>query len=424
MLAELGRQASGEIVRLPAGPSPVYLFSHPDDVQHVLRGNWENYRRQGMFWRPLQRLLGESVLNDGAVWQSSRDILQPLFTARYVTTLAGEMAATVDERIGELEGYAESGHSFDAGEEMADIVNETVIKVLFGGRLSREAGRRLSPAYDRAARSIAFRLFMPFMPYSVRLPGDRAFMDAVEAIDDVVLPMVRGALAHPRPGRDVFSVLCQARQGQGNEERQIRDDVVSVYGAAAESTATTLTWLWPLLDAHPQVAARLSAEVEHVVGTGPVLPSHLPELRYTKMVLQELMRVRPAGWLFPRVAEREDLVRGVPIEAGAQVLITPYATHRLDEFWDRPEDFDPERFSPGEQERRHRYAYFPFGGGPHQCLGRHLFHMAAPLIVAAILSRFRPVLRGGGPFTPAPAGSLRPREKVELGLLPIRRGER
>ncbi len=423
MLADLGRQASGRILRIRFSPSPLYLFSHPDDVQHVLRGNWTNYRRTGMFWRPLHRLLGASVLSDGPAWQASRDILQPLFTARHIASLTEQTAAAIDERVAELDEYAASGRSFDAGEEMADVVNETVIKVLFGGRLSREDGRRLSPAYDRAARSIAFRLLLPFVPYSVNLPGDRTFMNSVEVIDEVFLPIVRQARAVPGSGTDVVSALCRARRDDGPAaERQLRDDLVSIYGAASESTATTLTWLWPVLDAHPQVAARLRAEVDEVVGTGPVRAAHLPRLTYTKMVLQELLRVYPVGWLFPRTAVEHDVVGGVPIEAGAQVLITPYATHRLDEFWDRPLEFDPERFSTGRPERHHRYAYFPFGGGPHQCLGQHLFYMAAPLVVAAILSRYRPML-DGGPCTPAPAGSLRPKEKAELRLVPVRREE-
>ncbi|MBB4705053.1 cytochrome P450 [Sphaerisporangium siamense] len=419
-LAALARRSRGTIVRLPAGSTPVYLVSHPDHVQHVLRGNWENYQRQGMFWRPLRRLLGASILDDGAAWEASRGILQPLLTARKVGSLGEEMARAIDERVGELEVHAASGRAFDAGEELADLVNQTVIKVLFGGRLSPEDGRRLSPAYDKAARAVALRMFLPSLSYSMRLPGDRAYQEAIETIDEVVLPMIRRR--HPRPGGDVLSALCHARRERGEGERQIRDDVVSVYGAAAESTATTLTWLWPALDRRPDVAAKLYAEVDRVVGAGPVRAGHLPELTYTSMVLRELMRLWPSGWLFPRMAEKADRVGGVAVEAGAQVLITPYATHRLDEFWERPLEFDPERFAPGAQERRHRYAYFPFGGGPHLCLGRPLFEMAAPLIIAAVLSRFRPILRGGGPFTPFPAGSLRPRRKVELVLVRARRG--
>lgn len=423
-LAEMGRQAQGRVVRLDLGLFRPYLVTHPDHVQQVLKANWTNYRREGMFWRPLRRMLGASILGEGTPWESSRKILQPLFTRRYVASLAEDMARTIDLRIRELDAFALSGRPVDAAEEMAGIVNQAVIKVLFGDRISREDGERLAPAYDAAATSINFRLLMPFMPYSVRVPGDRAFMKAVQTVDDVLFPVIREARADSGDSLDVISALCRARGEDGAElaDRQIRDDLVSVYGAASESTAMTLTWLWPLLDAHPKVAARLYDEIDRVVGAGPAVPEHVPQLRYTRMVLQELLRLYPAGWLFPRMAMEPAEIGGVRVKAGSQVLISPYATHRLDEFWERPLEFDPERFASEGQERRHRYAYFPFGGGPHQCLGQHLFYVEAPLLVAAILSRFRPAVVTPGPFTPSPAASLRPKEKIELSIVPVRHG--
>ncbi|MEU0519466.1 cytochrome P450 [Streptosporangium sp. NPDC006007] len=422
-LAEIGRQAGGEVVRLDLGLFRPYLVTHPDHVQQVLKSDWTNYRREGMFWRPLRRILGASILGEGKPWESSREVLQPLFTRRYISSIAEEMAKTITLRIQELDRYALSGRLIDAAEEMAGIVNQAVIRVLFGDRITRADGERLAPAYDTAATSINFRLLMPFMPYSVRVPGDRAFMKAVETVDDVLFPVIRKARADRSDSLDVISALCRARGEDGAEigDRQIRDDLVSVYGAASESTAMTLTWLWPLLDAHPQVAERLYEEIDRVVGTGPAVPAHVPELRYTRMVLQELLRLYPAGWIFPRMATRTAEIGGTRVKAGAQVLISPYATHRLDGFWERPLEFDPERFAPEGQERRHKYSYFPFGGGPHQCLGQHLFYVEAPLLVAAILSRFRPTLATAGPFTPSPAASLRPREKIALKLVPVRR---
>ncbi|MER5319450.1 cytochrome P450 [Streptosporangium roseum] len=420
-LAELGREAGGEVVRLNLGPFRPYLVTHPEHVQQVLRADWTNYRREGMFWRPLQRILGASILGEGRPWESSREILQPLFTARYVASIAEKMAETIAARVEELDDYARAGRPIDAAEEMAGIVNHAVISVLFGDKITRADGERLAPAYDTAATSINFRLLMPFVPYSIRVPGDRAFMRAVKTVDDVVFPVIRRARANPDGGLDVISALCRAHGEDGGEiaDRQIRDDLVSVYGAASESTAMTLTWLWPLLDAHPEVAARLYDEIDHVVGAGPAVPAHIPELRYTRMVLDELLRLYPAGWIFPRMAMETGEIGGVRIKAGSQVLISPYATHRLEEFWDRPLEFDPERFAPEGDQRRHRYSYFPFGGGPHQCLGRHLFYVEAPLLVAAILSRFRPTVVGSGPFTPSPAASLRPRQKVELNILSL-----
>ncbi|MGW4424290.1 cytochrome P450 [Streptosporangium sp. NPDC004631] len=422
-LAEIGRQAEGEVVRLDLGLFRPYLVTHPDHVQQVLKSDWTNYRREGMFWRPLRRILGASILGEGKPWESSREVLQPLFTRRYIASIAEEMAKTITLRIQELDRYALSGRLVDAAEEMAGIVNQAVIRVLFGDRITRADGERLAPAYDTAATSINFRLLMPFMPYSVRVPGDRAFMKAVETVDDVLFPVIRKARADRSDSLDVISALCRARGEDGAEigDRQIRDDLVSVYGAASESTAMTLTWLWPLLDAHPQVAERLYEEIDRVVGAGPAVPAHVPELRYTRMVLQELLRLYPAGWIFPRMATRTAEIGGTRVKAGSQVLISPYATHRLDGFWERPLEFDPERFAPEGQERRHKYSYFPFGGGPHQCLGQHLFYVEAPLLVAAILSRFRPTLATAGPFTPSPAASLRPREKIALKLVPVRR---
>ncbi|MEV8634569.1 cytochrome P450 [Streptosporangium sp. NPDC051023] len=423
-LAEIGRRAQGEVVRLELGLFRPYLVTHPDHVQQVLKSDWTNYRREGMFWRPLRRMIGASILGEDEPWESSRKVLQPLFTRRYIDSIAGEMAGVITSRVTELDEYALAGQQIDVLEEMSRIVNRAVLKVLFGDRITREEGERLAPAYDTAATSINFRLLMPFMPYSVRVPGDRSFMKAVRTVDDVVFPVIRNARADSGDGLDVISALCRVKgdDGTGLDDRQIRDNLVSVYGAASESTAMSLTWLWPLLDAHPGVAARLYEEIDRVVGAGPVAPEHLAELHYTRMVLQELLRLYPAGWILPRMAMKSAEIGGVRIKAGAQVLISPYSTHRLDEFWERPLEFDPERFAPGAHERMHRYAYFPFGGGSHQCLGKHLFYVEAPLMIAAILSRFRPQLATAGPYTPFPAASLRPREKVTLNLGPVRHG--
>jgi cytochrome P450 len=417
-LAEFGREAGGEVVRLDLGPIRPYLVTHPDHVQRVMRAEWTNYQREGMFWRPLRRLFGVSIMGEGEPWESSRKILQPLFTARYIDTLSEEMAKTIAVCVGEMDEYVQSRRPVDAAEQMAGIVSRTLVRVLFGGKITRADGERLAPAYDLVANSINFRLLMPFMPYFIRVPGDRALMGAVKTVDDVVFPVIRTARANLDDNVDVISALCRSadEDGSGMDDRQIRDALVGVYGAASETTAMSLTWLWSLLDTHPEVAAKLRDEIDDVVGAGPAVPEHVPRLRYTRMVLQELLRLYPAAWLFPRMAMEDGEIGGVRIKAGSQVLISPYATHRLSEFWERPLEFDPERFAPEKQERRHKYAHFPFGGGPHQCLGQYLFYVQAPLIVAAILSRFRLTVSNPGLFLPAPAASLRPKRRIELDI--------
>ncbi|MFE3453128.1 cytochrome P450 [Nonomuraea sp. NPDC059194] len=424
-LSKMGTEAGGQVVRIDLGPFRPYLVSHPDHVQQVLKTDWTNFVREGMFWRPLRRVVGHSILGEGEGWASSRKILQPLFTARYTASLGEDMADIIAECIQELDDYARTGRLVDGGYQMTTIVNQAVIKVLFGGRITREASERLAPEFATCATSIGFRLLFPFVPYSVKVPGDRAFLAAVKKIDEIVYPLIEQARQEDTGSKEVVSALIRARIEQDGEAdlRQVRDDLVSIYGAASETTAMSLTWLWSVLHEHPDVNARLREEIDEVVGEGPVRPEHVAKLRYLRMVLQELLRLYPSGWIIPRQTVADTEIGGVPIRAGSQVLVSPYATHRLGEFWERPLEFDPERWAPEKAEnaeRRHRYSYFPFGAGPHVCLGQHLFYLEAPLVIANLLSRYRPVLTNPKRLTPVPGASVRPKEKVMLRLEPVR----
>lgn len=425
-LARMGAAAGGRIVRLHLGPFRPYLVSHPDDVQQVLTTNWSTFLREGMFWRPIRRLTGRGILREGEEWTSTRRILQPLFTARAMASLSEDMAGVIAESVLELDDHARTGRPIDAEDQMTAIINQAVVEVLFGGRISRETAGRLAPEFATCATSFSFRLLFPTVPYSVRVPGDRAFTNATKNIDAIVYPLIEQARREgARDGKaDLIAALLAARAEQvgAGDLRLVRDDLVSMYAVATETTATSLTWLWTLLHDHPAVGARLGEEIGDVVGGGPVRPSHVARLPYLGMVLQELLRMYPAGWILPRQAIADAEIGGVRIRAGSQVLISPYVTHRLPEFWDRPLEFDPDRWAGEGAALRHRYAFFPFGAGPHMCLGQHLFNVEAPLVIANLLSRYRPALTNPQRFVPLPGASARPRQRVLLRLTPAGRG--
>ncbi|MEU7834499.1 cytochrome P450 [Nonomuraea sp. NPDC049129] len=421
---EASDRARGELVRLNMGPFRPYLVTHPDHVQHVLRRNQSNYLREGMFWDPLAPLIGNGILSDGPTWADSRAILQPLFTAKYVDSLAGRMAGIMTELI---ETVMVPGRPFDIAESVSAIVHPTIVRLLLGAKLPAADVDRLAPAYDTGVTARSIRLLLPFVPQGFPLPGDRAFKRAIRTIDDVVYPTIRHARTQAQEDGDVVSALCRARHGDvgADGDRRIRDDLVAIHGAATETSATALTWVWPVLDAHPEVAAKVYEEVERVVGAGPVTTDHLPRLTYLRMFLEELLRLYPPGWILPRTAHADDVIDGIRIEAGSTVVLSPFLTHRLADWWERPLDFLPERFAPADQAhgggRRHRYAYFPFAAGPHVCLGPHLFMMEALLLVAGVLSKYRPVLDAGGPVTPRPASTLRPATGLSMTLVPVGR---
>jgi cytochrome P450 len=193
--------------------------------------------------------------------------------------------------------------------------------------------------------------------------------------------------------------------------------MVAMFLAGTETTASTLTWLWTLRELHPEVAARQDEEIRAVVGDGPVTAEHVGRLTYTKAVLDEVLRLYPAGWFLPRVLTEPDELGGVAIAPGSTVIVSPYLTHRNPELWPEPERFDPDRFA-GDQPRRHPYAYYPFAGGVHRCLGSHFFVIEAVLVCAAMLSRFRHRVRVAHPLVPDVAGSLRPRGTTVMEVRP------
>jgi cytochrome P450 len=416
-LERLGADNDGAIVRLDVGPVRPLLLTNPDHVQRVLRERPSQYVRDGMLWKPLRRLEGDGIAGDGPSWQRSRSLLQPIFTARAVDAVLGAMAESIGATVAEIDADGRAGRPVELVEGMTRVVFRALIRAFFADRIDAGDAKVLGAAISTAFGALGWRIALPFAPDWLPVPGDRRFRRAVRQIDDIVFPHVQRVRDAGGGTGDILSLLVAARDGDGapSTDRQVRDDVVSMFVAGTEATALTLSWLWMALDAHPDVAARVLGEVDAVVGGAAPAPEHLDRLTYTRQVLQETMRLFPAGWIVPRTVAQADVIGGTPIPAGATVLVSPYVMHRLPSAWERPDRFDPDRFGPSAP-RRHRFAYLPFGGGPHRCLGDHLFIAEAQLVVAAVLSRHRPVLVDSGPLVARATAALRPRRPGRLVL--------
>lgn len=417
---QMGREANGEIVRVNLGPFRPYLITHPEHLQYVLRDNVDNYRREGMMWKPLGRLVGDTS-DLGASWNIRRKVYQELLSGPSTALRADEMTTTIAEAVDDLGEHAAGGRSVDAYEEMTRIVYRTIIRVLLGDRIPLSKidglGRAMVTATTSSFRA---RMLMPFVPFAVPLPGDRTFVRSVKAVDDLIFPIVHDARARKDEGaRDVVSMLMRARgeDGEALDDQAVRDGITGLFVAATDTTVSVLTFLWDALDAYPDVRARLYEEIDRVVGAGPASFDHVHELSYTKMVLQEALRLYSVAWVTPRVVRDDDVIDGVRLNAGSTIAVSPFLTHRLPAVWPEPHVFDPERFAPDTS--RHRFAFMAFGGGPHQCAGRVFFFIEAPLILATLLSRFRPALETSHPIKPRVDITLKPRDRVEITLRPV-----
>jgi cytochrome P450 len=201
-------------------------------------------------------------------------------------------------------------------------------------------------------------------------------------------------------------------------DQQLRDEVLITFFAGHETTAQLLTWTWILLAQHPLVETRLHDELDRVLaGRSPSLDD-LPNLNYTRMILDEALRLDSPVSMVARDAVADDLVDGYPVPAGATVTILPYITHRHPDYWEKPEEFYPEHFTPERVDARPRYAYYPFGAGPRICLGKHFALLEATIALAQVASHYGLRLVAGHEIKPTWSGTLRPDRDVMMTLHP------
>jgi cytochrome P450 len=246
------------------------------------------------------------------------------------------------------------------------------------------------------------------IPTWLPTPGNRQLARATRRLDDVVYGIIRERRPDEARG-DLLSMLLLARdeQGRGMDERQVRDEVMTLLLAGHETTALALSWAFLMLDRHPEARDRLEAELGEVVGDAQPTPADVPMLPYAQAVVNETLRLYPPAYVTGREAIRTTTVAGTRIPKRHLVLISMYTTHRDPRFFDEPDTFRPERWLDGLEKRLPRGAYIPFGLGSRKCIGASFAMMEATLLLATIARRWRFELAPGDIPT-HPSITLRP----------------
>jgi len=218
---------------------------------------------------------------------------------------------------------------------------------------------------------------------------------------------------------DLLSMLLLARDpesGEGMSDKQLRDEILTIFLAGHETTANALSWTWYLLAQHPDAEARLHDELDRVLGGRMPNAGDVAELKWTRMVIEETMRLYPPAHTISRTAIEEDWIGSVRLPPGALITISIYMTHRNPNLWPHPERFDPERFAPAAVAQRHRFAYLPFGGGPRICIGNGFAITEAQVVLAAIAQRYRVRLASDHVVQPIGLITLRPKTGIWVTL--------
>ena len=410
-----------DLVRLDLGLGAMYLVTLPDHVHHVLVENHENYWKGDLFSRARFLFGNGLVVNEGESWRRQRRLMQPAFAHRRVAALVPIMADVVERRLTGWEEAAAMGSPVEIGKEMMSLTLSIIAKTMFSLSISERDLEVMARAFNTALEHMTLRMFTYFLPEWAPLPGKRACRKAVATLEEMVYRIIRERRESGQEADDLLSMLLSARDeatGEGMTDREIRDEVMTTLFGGYEATADALSWIWYLLDQHPDADETMRNEMAAVVGDRVPAFEDLPRLTYTAQVVQEAMRLFPPFWFYTRTAHHDDEVGGHRIPAGSLVLLCPYATHRHPDFWEIPEAFRPDRFSPEQVAGRSRHAYFPFGTGQRVCIGRHLAMMEMQLILAMVAQRFRPRIVPGSAVVPRAGTSLR--AKGGIWMIPER----
>jgi cytochrome P450 len=412
-------RAFGDVIRYRFGPVVAHMVLHPDDVKHVLQENHANYVK-GRGTRRMRLFLGQGLLtSEGELWRRQRRLAQPAFHPKRVAALVDSMVDATNVMLAAWTERASRDAPIDVAAEMMRLTLDVVGRTLFGADLAADA----DAVYDALTEALSFtvkRLMVPFaIPLSVPIPSNRRFLRARATLDQLVFSVIEARRkSAARGGADLLAMLMDARDeetGEAMSDTQLRDEVMTLVLAGHETTANALAWTFLLLSREPIVWRALRAEVNEVLGDRRLTADDLPKLRYTRMVLEESMRLYPPAWMFGRTAIAEDTIRGYRIPPGSIVILSPFYTHRHADVWPNPEGFDPERFAPDAASKRHKYAYLPFGGGPRICIGNGFALVEAQAILATITQRFRVDVTARN-VTPEPIVTLRPKGGVPARL--------
>lgn len=403
----------GDVAQYRVAHMRMYQINHPDGVGRLLHDNNRNYSKEVATFGTLKLFLGNGLFtSDGDFWRRQRRLAQPAFHRRRVAAFGELMADATLAMLERWRPHVGRGQPLDVATEFMHLTMEVVTRALFSTSVEGDIDR-VGRAITTLLNDVTFRFTFPFYPpLKVPTPRNRRFLAARATLDGIVYRIIAERRQRPDEHDDLLALLMQARDektGEGMSDKQLRDEVVTLFLAGHETTANALTWASYLLSTHVAVARRLRAEVDESLQGRVPKASDLPKLPYTRMAIDETLRLYPPAWITNRRAIEDDTVCGYRIPADATVSISPYVTHRDPTLWENPEGFDPDRFAPERSVGRPHYAYFPFGGGPRQCIGKGFALMESTLVLALLTQSYELHLVPGCRVEAEAMATLRPR---------------
>jgi cytochrome P450 len=409
-MTRLARQY-GDAVRFRLGRMSCYLFSHPDQIEEVLRSKSQHFIKD----RPLQistSVFGRGLLtSEGDLWRRQRRLIQPAFLAQQVRGYGPVMV----EAAGRMLATWRDGQVRDIHAELMRVTFDVVARCLFGADLAERAEgveTAVGVLSDHFLNPLFWSPILRWLP----APSNLRFRRAVRLLDGIVYDLIRQGRGGGLDPGSLLSRLLEAQRQAGGRltDRQLRDEMVTLLLAGHETTALALSYTFYLLARHLEAEARLVAELQEALGGRAPTAEDVPRLRYAEWVVKEAMRLYPPAWGLGREAIADCEVGGYHVPRGTQVLTIQWVVHRDPRWFEEPEAFRPERWADDLERRLPRCAYFPFGDGPRICVGQQFALTEAVLVLATVARRYRLTLVGDEPLELVASITMRPRRGITM----------
>ena len=372
LLNWMGRQFEkfGDTYKASVYGTSIYATRDVAFAHHVLVENWQNYvKGQGI--KRVALLLGNGLMvSKGELWKRQRRMIQPAFNHESVGASTKVITAVNVELLRKWEIAARRRESVNVTRDVSSMALEVVLRFIFG-RDYEGVRCHFDLLSQEPARNMEF-------VYSFR------------ALGKVILSVIDTRRKNAGTPTDVLAMLMQARDpqdGKSMPDSQLIDEILTLIVAGHETTASTLNWMWYLISQHPEVEEKLSNELNSLAS--PSEFDDLPRFSYTRQVIEEVMRLYPAGWLVTRRALQGDRLGEYFVPAGTEIYIPPYFIQRHPDLWEEPDRFDPDRFSPENSTHRHRLAAIPFSAGPRNCTGALFARMEMQIHLMTIAKHLR-----------------------------------
>lgn len=410
----------GDVYFVPDGKQGLFVFRHPDHLRELLSTQASKFKKEHSAFDRLSLVLGEGLLTtDGDVWKRQRRLVQPGFTktklAEYSTVFVEESERTA-RHLSNLK-IAEP----DMSRELMELTLRAVCRTLFGHDASDQAA-----IVGRAMQSLQKTLSRPEqIPDWVWLPGSGGSpKKAIASLDGVVYGLIRARKEELSKGAatrgNLLDALLTAVDAEGNgeglTEKEIRDQLMTLFLAGHETTSHALTWTLYLLSQNPAARESIIEEIRSVIGDRSATMDDLTKLPLALQAIKEAMRLFPPAYLLARRASEDVDIAGYRMAKGTEAIGWIYMTHRDARWFEDPTAFKLDRFTEANEKAMHPFAFVPFGAGPRACIGKAFALLEAHLMLVTLMQRFRFTLAPKQVVVPQPRITMHPKDGLKMRL--------